>query len=64
VTQISLSKVYAVIDAHRGRWLDIRKNYDKYHPIRLSCNSHLRLLNKLKKEFALVSDAEQLPLGL
>lgn len=62
--QISLSKVYAIIDEERGRWLSVRKPYPRFHPIRTEVNSKLRLLNKLKERFALVSDADQLPLGL
>lgn len=64
MTQIPLSKAYAIIDKKRGILLTIRKPYEKYHPIRLEINGKLRLLNDLKKEFALVSDADQLPLGL
>lgn len=64
MTQISLSKVLAIIDDHRGDVLDIRNNYTKGTELYRQCSARLRLLNNLKKEFALVSDADQLPLGL
>jgi hypothetical protein len=64
VTQISLSRALAIIDEHRGDVLDIRKSYEKGTELYRQCSARLRLLNNLKKEFALVSDADQLPLGL
>jgi hypothetical protein len=64
MTQISLSKVYAIIDARRGDILDIRKHYEKGSELYRQCSARLRLLNELKKEFAIVSDADQIPLGL
>jgi hypothetical protein len=64
MTQICLSKALAIIDAERGDVLAIRKNYEKGTELYRQCSARLRLLNKLKKEFSLVSDAEQLPLGL
>lgn len=62
--RVSLPAVLAIIDTERGEVLDIRKNYEKGSELYRQCSARLRLLNKLKKEFSLVSDAEQLPLGL
>lgn len=64
MTQISLSKAYAIIDAHRGRILAERKQFVKGTDNYTSLSRRLDLLNKLKKEFALVSDTDQPPLGL
>lgn len=70
MTQISLGKAYAIIDEERGKLLKERKKYktnnfysddaDKYEEL----SNRLRLLNKLKRQFALVSDSDQIPLGL
>jgi hypothetical protein len=64
MTQISLSKALAIIDKHRGEVLSERANHEKGSPAYSECSDELRRLNRLKKEFALVSDTDQLPLGL
>lgn len=64
MTQISLSKAYAIIDEHRGKILSERKHHVKGSDSYSSLSRRLDLLNKLKKEFAFVSDTDQLPLGL
>jgi hypothetical protein len=64
MTQISLSKVLSIIDAHRGKILAERKQHIKGTDGYGSLSRRLDLLNRLKKEFALVSDSEQIPLGL
>ena len=64
MTQIDLSKAYAIIDEHRGRILTTRKSCTKGYEMYTVCSAKLRLLNQLKKELALVSDADQIPLGL
>jgi hypothetical protein len=62
--QISLSKAYAIIDDKRGKCLHWRSKTTKGTPQYEQFSYALRILNALKKEFALVSDADQLPLGL
>lgn len=64
MTQISLSKALAIIDEHRGKILAERKQHTKGSDIYTSLSRRLDLLNKLKKEFSLVSDTDQIPLGL
>lgn len=71
LTQISLSKAYAIIDEERGIFLKkIEELAPRYQDDREAQDhtffykDQLRLLNKLKRKFALVSDADQLPLGL
>jgi hypothetical protein len=62
--QISLSKALAILDAHRGDVLDQRKLYVKGTARYVEQSVILRRINQIKKELALVSDADQLPLGL
>lgn len=61
---IPLANAYAIIDAERGvilrRRLQWAKGTDQYKEL----SGYLRMLNKLKKEFAHLSDADQIPLGL
>jgi hypothetical protein len=64
MTQISLSKVYTIIDEERGEVLETRRLLSKGSLSYLSCSLRLRMLNRLKRKFALVSDADQLSLGL
>jgi hypothetical protein len=64
MTQISLSKAFAIIDAHRGKILQERRQFTKGTDNYTSLSRRLDLLNKLKREFALVSDSDQIPLGL
>jgi hypothetical protein len=64
VTLISLSEAYAIIDAERGACLRVRGKFAKGSPEYAQCSERLRMLNRLKKEFASVSNADQLPLGL
>lgn len=61
---VSLDKIYEIIDAHRGKILKERKQFVKGTDNYTSLSRRLDLCNRLKKEFALVSDAEQIPLGL
>lgn len=64
--QISLSKVYAIIDEERGKLLPLydMAGMNGHFSEHDSLKQRLRLLNNLKRKFALVSDADQLPLGL
>lgn len=62
--QISLSKALAIIDAHRGRLLKERKQFTKGTDNYTSLSRRLDLCNTIKRELALVSDAEQLALGV
>lgn len=64
MTQICLSKAYAIIDHKRGEILKQRRETEKGSPMRSTFNSVLHHLNQLKKELALVSDSDQIPLGL
>lgn len=64
MTQISLSKALALIDHNRGQWLKVRGSYEKSDECYRLCSAALRMLNVLKKELSIVSDADQLPLGL
>jgi hypothetical protein len=59
-----LDKTFAIIDERRGKILALRKEWPKGSEDYRHYSTLLRLLNGLKKEFALVSDADQLPLGL
>lgn len=61
---ISIAKAFAIIDAHRGKILAERKQHTKGSDIYTSLSRRLDLLNKLKKEFSLVSDTDEPPLGL
>jgi hypothetical protein len=61
---ISLDTAYAIIDHHRGKVLAERKQFTKGTDNYTSLSRRLDLLNRLKREFALVSDSDQLPLGL
>lgn len=64
MTHVSLDKIYEIIDAHRGKILKERKQFTKGSANYEWCSYSLRTLNTLKKEFALVSDSDQIPLGL
>jgi hypothetical protein len=64
VTQITLDKALAIIDEHRGRVLAERKQFVKGTDNYTSLSRRLDLLNRLKKEFSIVSDSDQIPLGL
>lgn len=64
MTLISLSEVYKIIDEHRGAILAERKQHVKGADIYTSLSRRLDLLNKLKRQFADVLDADQKPLGL
>jgi hypothetical protein len=64
MTQISLSKAYAIIDEYRGSILAARKHHPKGTASYLSFSRRLDVLNQLKKEFALVSDTDEPTLGL
>jgi hypothetical protein len=64
VTQISLSKAFVFIDEERGRFLRERGKFAKGSSEYRMFSSFLKSLNRIKKELALVSDADQLPLGL
>lgn len=61
---IPLAKAYAIIDAHRGRILTERRQFTKGTDNYTSLSRRLDLLNRLKREFALVSDTDEPPLGL
>lgn len=61
---IELSKVLAILDEHRGKLLKERKQHIKGTDQYGSLSRRLDLLNKLKKEFSIVSDTDQIPLGL
>lgn len=62
--KIDLDKAYAIIDEYRGRILKERKQFVKGTDNYTSLSRRLDLLNRLKKEFAIVSDSDQIPLGL
>jgi hypothetical protein len=59
-----VNKMLAIIDEHRGRILKERKQFTKGTDNYTSLSRRLDLLNRLKKEFSLVSDTDQIPLGL
>jgi hypothetical protein len=59
-----LDKALAIIDEHRGRVLAERKQFVKGTDNYTSLSRRLDLLNRLKKEFSIVSDSDQIPLGL
>lgn len=61
---INLAAVLAIIDKHRGAILAERKQHVKGTDGYGSLSRRLDLLNRLKKEISLVSDTDQLPLGL
>ncbi len=61
---LELSEALAIIDTHRGKILTERKQFTKGTDNYTSLSRRLDLLNKLKREFALVSDSDQRPLGL
>ncbi len=61
---LSLSDAYAIIDKYRGKILTEREQHTKGTDNYTSLSRRLDLLNRLKKEFALVSDSDQLPLGV
>jgi hypothetical protein len=61
---IAFEKAFALIDEHRGHILAERKQHTKGSDIYTSLSRRLDLLNKLKRQFADVSDADQKPLGL
>jgi hypothetical protein len=64
MSSLSLDAIYYIIDEHRGRILAERKQFSKGTDNYTSLSRRLDLLNRLKKEFALVSNADQIPLGL
>lgn len=61
---IDLGRAFKIIDEYRGRLLKERKQFTKGTDNYTSLSRRLDLLNKLKKEFALVSDTNEPPLGL
>jgi hypothetical protein len=61
---ISLDKALAIMDEHRGRILKERKQFTKGTDNYMSLSRRLDLLNRLKRELALVPDTDQRPLGL
>ena len=64
MTTLSLDKALAIIDEHRGKLLKERKQFTKGTDKYTSLSRRLDLLNKLKKELALVSDSDHFPLGV
>lgn len=64
MTLISLSKAYAIIDEWRGRILSERRQFIKGTDNYTSLSRRLDLLNRLKRQFADVSEDDQKPLGL
>lgn len=64
MTQISLSKALALIDAKRGPILKYRRNFPKDSNYYELLSMHLRNLNTLKKEFTDLLDTDEPPLGL
>lgn len=64
MTQISLSNSLALIDQQRGEVLKQRREYEKGSAVYSCYSEMLRRLNRLKKELALVSDSDQLSLGM
>jgi hypothetical protein len=63
--QICLSEAYAIIDHERGKCLEVRGKFAKGSEEYDAISERLRMLNRLKKEFARrVSNTDQLPLGL
>jgi hypothetical protein len=61
---ISLAKALAIIDQHRGEILKERKQHTKGTDGYGSLSRRLDLLNRLKREFCDLPDADQIPLGL
>lgn len=64
MSQISINKILAILDEHRGRILKERKQHTKGTDLYNSLSRRLDLLNQLKREYSLVSDTDQIPLGL
>jgi hypothetical protein len=61
---LNLEAVLSIIDGHRGSILAERKQHTKGTDGYGSLSRRLDLLNRLKKEISLVSDADQRSLGL
>jgi hypothetical protein len=61
---IEIATAFKIIDEHRGAILSERKQHVKGTDIYGSLSRRLDLLNKLKRQFADVSDSDQRPLGL
>lgn len=61
---IDIAAAFKIIDEHRGKILAERKQHSKGSDIYTSLSRRLDLLNKLKRQFADVSDSDQRPLGL
>lgn len=64
IDMIELAKALAIIDEQRGLILAERKQHTKGSDQYLSLSRRLDLCNKIKRRLALVSDSDQIPLGL
>lgn len=64
MTNISYEMVLLIIDDHRGELLKERKQHTKGTDIYNSLSRRLDLLNKLKRQFSIVLDTDEKPLGL
>lgn len=59
-----LDELMAMLDAHRGNFLEMRKMEDKDSPEYKRYSSLMRLCNTLKKQISDVFATDQLTLGL